>query len=132
METDVACSCPSCRHEAKDFEDLPEDASQADEESEADSEDGSESGSEAGSNADEEEEEAEEAPEIPYNPAKYKIRVVTDLDEYGDEVRYTVLDGPEPDDEATKIQKLFRGFQDRRLLRRALNFNFLPSGDLFA
>jgi hypothetical protein len=99
------------------------------EDEENEDEEGSEEGSEDGSDAGSEEE--EEAPEIPYNPAKFKVRIVTDVDEYGDEVKLAVFDGPDFDEEAIKVQKLFRGFQDRRLLRRALNFNHLPSGDLF-
>ena len=137
QDTEVACSCPSCRHEAKDLEDLPVDNSHDEdcdceecvgEGSEAgDDEDGSEDGSQ-----EDEEEEGEVHPEIPYNPAKFKVRIVIDVDEDGEEYQNTYLDGPDPVEEATKIQSMFRGFQDRRLLRRALNFNFLPSGDLFA
>ena len=135
QDTDVACSCPSCRHEAKDFEDLPEDNTHDDDcdcdecaGSDAGSEDGSDAGSEDGSAAGSEEEE-EVHPEIPYNPAKFKVRIVIDVDEDGEEYQNTYLDGPDPVEEATKIQSLFRGFQDRRLVRRALNFQELPSAD---
>jgi hypothetical protein len=134
QDTEVSCSCPTCRHEAKDFEELPEDNSH-DEDCECDEcaeEEEEEEEEDDGSEAGEGEEEEENGHEIPYNPAKFKVRIVREIDEDGDEYQTTYLDGPDPIEEATKIQSLFRGFQDRRLLRRAVNFNFLPSGDLFA
>ena len=132
QDNEVACSCPSCRHEAKEHEDLPEDSSHeedcdcsecADEQEE---EDDASQGSQEGGEEDAEEAE-EEDPEIPYNPAKFKFRIVTDIDDDGNEYQTIMIDGPDPAEEATKIQSMFRGFQDRRLLRRALNFSELPS-----
>ena len=137
QDTEVACSCPTCRHEAKDFEDLPEDASHAedcdcDECADEEASEAEEEDDDASEGSQEEDEQEDVHPEIPYNPAKFKVRIVIDVDEDGEEYQNTYLDGPDPVEEATKIQSMFRGFQDRRLLRRALNFNFLPSGDLFA
>ena len=132
VETGVTCSCPSCRHEAKGYEDLPEERTTEDEDDDEENDDEENDDEEDSEENDGEEEEEEEEMEIPLNPAKFKLSVVMDYDEDVDDfVPRVVLAGeaPDPSEEATKIQSLFRGFQDRRLVRRAMNFQELPSID---